>query len=173
VRRAALGGLLLGLLAACSKPSTTTEELPASPVVGSARALPADHLASDELVEGKEQAFGVILPRGLTVDERHIEVVKATGTMNAHALVKYFQAHLIGGSLREGERSATFEHVRASGTPPDTDLAIHIATFVQKTTVDVSATPIVAAPVLPDEESRWREVGLTPEGKVLDPTHLH
>lgn len=171
MRRAALAGLFVGLLAACSKPSTS-DGAPAPPVVGPASAVPADHLALDELVDGKEQAFGVLLPRGLTVEQRFVEEVIATGSMSVHSLVGYFQPRLTGGSLREGERSATFEHVTTPGTPPQTDLTIHIAALVGKTRVEVSATPLHEAPVLPDEESRWKQVGLTPEGKVLDPTHL-
>lgn len=174
MRRAALAGLLaLAALAACSKPSTSADGLPpAQLAVPPAGSLPADHLAPDELVEGKDQAFGVTLPRGLAIQQRYVEVVHATGPMTVHALVKYFQPRVKGGSFREGERSATFEHVTAPTTPPNTDLTIDIAALLSETRVDISATPIVAAPVLPDEESRWKQVGLTPEGKVLDPTHL-
>jgi hypothetical protein len=93
--------------------------------------------------------------------------------MTVHALVKYFQARLQGGSLRESEAVATFEHVSQPGAP-DAELTIHIEVALAKTRIDLTSYhPAKEPPKLPDEESRWRAVGLTPNGKILDPTHLH
>lgn len=135
-------------------------------------ALPVDHLAPDELVEGKETAFGVPLPRGVLVERRYVDTVQASGPMTVHALVKYFQARLQGGSVREGEAAATFEHVNQPGAP-DAELTIHIEVGLGKTRIDLTSYHHQEAPVLPDETARWRSVGLTPNGKILDPTHLH
>ena len=174
VRRTAAAGLVVaGLLSGCARHSAPAEDAPAPPLAAVPSALPADHLAPDELVEGKERAFGVALPRGLAIEQSFVDVVHASGPMTIHALVTYFRPRLKGGSLREGEKSATFEHVTASGSPPDTELSIHFSVFPGKTLVDITATPQHAGPTLPDNESRWREVGLSPTGKILDPTHLH
>jgi hypothetical protein len=172
VTRGAAIAALCAVLTGCATPSAPDEAPSAPGVVRPAASVPVDHLATDELIEGKDQAFGITLPRGLAVEERAVEIVTASGPFSVHALVKYFKPRLTGGSFREGERSATFEHVTAPGAPADTDLMVRIAVMVGKTRVDVIATPIVKAPVLPDDESRWRQVGLAPNGKVLDPTHL-
>jgi hypothetical protein len=62
--------------------------------------------------------------------------------------------------------------VTVAGLPPNTDLSIHLAVTLNKTVVEMSSTTHPLAPDLPDVAARWRQVGLTPNGKVLDPTHL-
>jgi len=162
----------LGL--ACSQSSPASSEAPGggSALAPLASAPPADHLGQDELLEGKERAFGIALPRDLVVERRYPDTVYASGPMTVRALVLYFAPRLQGGSLRESATVATFERVGAPGLPPDTELTLHLALAVGKTTLTISSTTYPPAPVLPDEESRWRQTGLTPNGKILDPTHL-
>ena len=157
----------------CGKPSETKGDAPASRLdTPQASAPPVDHLGPNELVEGPDRVFGVPLPRGLAVEQRLADTVYASGPMTVHALVLYLRPRLQGGSLRESERVATFDHVTAPGLPPRTDLSIHLAVAVNKTRVEISSTTTPPAPELPDVPSRWRQVGLTPNGKILDPTHL-
>jgi hypothetical protein len=162
----------LGL--ACSKTSSAPDDVQpwSSTLAPLATAPPADHLGKDELIEGTERAFGVALPRGLAVDQRYPDTVYASGPMTVHALVLYFGPRLQGGSLRESDTVATFERVSAPGLRPETELAIHLTQGVGETSVAISSTTYPPAPVLPDEESRWRQTGLTPNGRILDPTHL-
>ena len=69
--------------------------------------------------------------------------------------------------------SSTPKHVTTPGLDPTMDLTIRLRVpMVNKTHVDISTTITPPAPVLPDVPARWRQVGLTPEGKILDPTHL-
>jgi hypothetical protein len=159
---------------ACSKPPPAPGDgrPPSGTLAPLASTPPADHLGKDELIEGPERAFGVALPRGLTVEQRYPDTVYASGPMTVHALVLYFGPRLQGGSLRESATVATFDRVSAPGLQPNTELTLHLAVAVNKTTVAISATTYPPAPVLPDEPSRWRQVGLTPTGKILDPTHL-
>ena len=126
-------------------------------------------------MEGKDAAFGVVLPRGLAVDERFVDVVHASGPMSVHSLVAYFRPRLTGGAFREGDRSATFDHVSAPGAPADTDLTLHVSVGPGKTLVDVAATPIHHAPELGamSDEERWKQEGLSPNGRPLDPQHMH
>ena len=169
------GALVLAALGvACGQPSAAPVDARpwTSTLAPLASAPPADHLGKDELIEGTDRAFGVALPRGLTVEQRYPDTVYASGPMTVHALVLYFGPRLTGGSLRESATVATFERVSAPGLPLDTELTLHLAMAVGKTTVTISSTTYPPSPVLPDEESRWRQTGLTPNGKVLDPTHL-
>jgi hypothetical protein len=154
-----------------------SEEAPApsatAPLTGAAPSgVPADHLAPGELVEGREVAFGVPLPRGVLVERRYPDIVYASGPMPVHSLAAYFQPRLRGGSLREGPSAATFEHV-SQPNEPNAELLIHIEADLGKTRIELTSFHHSEAPVLPDEASRWRQVGLTPQGKILDPTHLH
>ena len=43
---------------------------------------------------------------------------------------------------------------------------------VGMTQIEVRDVTPTKAPELPDEAARWRAAGLTPEGRVLDPTKL-
>ena len=174
-RSAGAVGLLVALLAAgCRKdaaPAAGDAPPPLPAVVPSA--VPVDHLAPGELVEGKEEAFGILLPRGFDVDQRFVDVVHASGVATVHSVVAYFRPRLSGGSFREGERSATFEHVTAAKSPPDTDITLHVALGPGKTLVDVTATPIHHAPDLStlSDEQLWKRQGLSPNGRQLDPLH--
>jgi hypothetical protein len=176
MRRAAarLAAVALVVATGCGKPSTDALP-PASttppPLVTPSADRPPDHLGPDELIEGSEQAFGLVLPRGLEVESRNVGTVVASGSMTVRALVKYFQPRLEGGSLREGETVATFEHLKAPG-PEDAELAIHIRVAIPRTRVQIDRIPHPPPSVLPDDSARWRQAGLTPQGKLLDPTHL-
>lgn len=175
-RAAACGAWLVVVACARSSeapsPADRASATSASPAPAASEAVPADHLGPDELVEGTEKAFGVPLPRGVAVEHRYVDTVQATGQMSVHALVKYFHARLRGGSLREGPEAATFEHViQPDGT--DAELTVHVeAGRLGTVRLDVTSFKHEHPPPIPDETARWRSVGLTPNGKVLDPRHF-
>lgn len=141
----------------------------ASPV---ATAAPLDHLAPDELVEGTEQAFGLTLPRGVHVESSDKGDVRAVGLVTLHALVKYLRQHVQESDLDEGDQYATLHKVKLRGKPGAL-YEMHVAPAGFRGTSllvqDVTPPPM---PDLPNETERWKAVGLTPNGKVLDPTHL-
>ncbi len=175
--RAGLGRGALVLVActfagACHKeeaPAEVSEPAPAPPP--SASAAPLDHLAADELVEGDRKAFGVTLPRNVQVDGAFVDLVLASAHLPVHPLVKYFRARLSEGSLREGAEAATFEHVHVPGVPgPEYSVRIWLSgSFTRIELRDTTPKPV---PNLPDDAARWKQAGLTPQGRLLDPTHL-
>jgi hypothetical protein len=174
--RAATVAALLALATAChrSMPSGEgqTGQTPAAAAAPVASAAPpADHLGPDELVEGSQQAFGIALPRALQIKGAFVDVVYANGQAAVPALTKYFKARVQDGSLREGARAATFEHVRAPGKP-GVELYVHIMAAGDGANVEIRNSTSLVAPSLPDEAARWKEVGLTPHGRIADPTHL-
>ncbi len=88
-----------------------------------------------------------------------------------HPLVGYFRSRLQDGDLREGDMAATFERVHVPGKP-ERNLAIHIAGMGQATRVEIRDATPPQIPALSDDRARWKRVGLTPEGQLLDRTHL-
>ncbi len=171
--RAARFAVLLIAAAGCnSAPPPEATGGGAAPAASSAEAVPTEHLAPDELVEGTQDAYGIKLPRGMDVTGRLNDRVFATGYFQVHPLVQYFRARLQDGELREGKESATFEHVKVPGKP-GVELAIRVTPAttggMDVTVMDTTKPP---APDLPNEEARWKAVGLTKDGKVLDPKHL-
>jgi len=132
---------------------------------------PVDHLAPGELLEGTARAFGLTLPRDLHVDATFADVIYASGEGSIHPMTKYFRARLEGGSLEENDSAATFDRVRIPGAT-GRDFHIHIGPSIHGVRVEIRDSTRPPAPDLPDEAARWRNVGLTPQGRLLEPTHL-
>jgi hypothetical protein len=163
------------VLVACHR-SSPTENSPApaasAAAVRIAQPIPADHLAPGELLEGTDKAFGVPLPRGLHVDGVFVDLVMTSGPFSVPQLVGYFRAHLQSGDLSEGPASATFDHVTAPGHP-ERPLSVHILKSGDGAHVDIRDVTLPKGVPLPDETARWKAVGLTPNGSLIDPTHLN
>ncbi len=175
-RVANLGGAVVAfsvLGAACRGSGSSSDSTTSgAPTESAASATPpVDHLAPGELIEGSEEAFGIPLPRGVHVDEAFVHVVFASGPLTVHPLVQYFRSRLQDGDLREGESSATFEHVTARAKS-DRQLTVHIAEVRRTAEIEIRDTTPPPSPNLPDEPARWKNVGLTPNGRLADPTHL-
>jgi hypothetical protein len=169
---ACLGALVLA--AGCSRQPAEegVGSLPVAPAVSaSASAHRPDQLAPGELLEGQAKAFGVALPRDLSVEASFADVVYASGRVGVHPLVEFFRARLTEGSVREGPEAATFEHVRAPAVP-ERELRVRILPHEGGARVELRDTTPPALPVLPEESARWRQVGLTPNGRLADPRHL-
>jgi hypothetical protein len=168
-----LGGVLL-LATACRRQTGEGGSGPSSegsrtaPIAS--KTTPPDQLAPGELVEGLERAFGIALPRGTEVAQSYVYLVSATVPAPVHAVAKYLSARLEGGTLREGTESATFEHVTARGKP-EPELIVKITSVFAGSRLEIQKVTHQQVRLLPDEEARWRQVGLTPQGRVLDPSH--
>jgi hypothetical protein len=164
-------GVLAIPLAGCRSASHDATPATAAPSTVRADPPPSDHLAEGELLESEARAFDLRLPQGLRVEGSFADVVFAGGPLSVHPLVQYFRPRLVGGDLREGETSATFQHVQVA-TKPGRQLMIHIVAGRRETRVEVRDETRPPAPNLPNEAARWRAVGLTPDGHLIDPTHL-
>jgi hypothetical protein len=169
---------VLVLAAACGKPQPSSDRSAAGSsgsggppeVAASSGVAPTDHLAPGELVEGNEQAFGLTLPRGVVVDGRLPGVVNASGPVGIKPLIAYLRDRLEGGSVHANETSTTLEHVKPRGQPGPL-IDIYVAPTLGRTLLQVVRTPETPPSTLPDEPSRWKAVGMTPDGKLLDPKH--
>lgn len=146
--------------------------------VGSVSAKPVDHLAPGELLEGPEKAFGLALPKDVTVEKRFVDVVYAMGSPAPEAVAKYFSTRVEGGKVTTGDRGTTFDGVHAAGNAAVT-LRVEVATSTdgpfagRGTRVTVRDITAPKQPDLPDESARWNAAGLTPDGQLVDPKHLH
>ncbi len=171
--RAAGCAVVAALAVAChgSSPGGEGPAPPATAVAVRATPVPADHLAPGELLEGTDKAFDIALPRGLKVDGRFTDEVLANGPFGVHPLVSYLQGHVQGGSLSEGATSATFDQVTTPGKP-ERPLTVRILKAGDGVHVEIRDVTPVTMPALPDENARWKQVGLTPTGRIVDPTHL-
>jgi len=168
-------GLALGLACACKSEPSLTLVAAASASAGS---VPVDHLAPGELLEGKAKVFGLVLPRVMRIDAAFGDVVYASGQVPPDSVAKYVRARVREGKMIEGDfahyGTTTFEHVKIPEMP-DKDFAIIIrpaAEGVGITKLEVRDVTAPQAPALPSDDARWKNAGLGPNGRILDPTHL-
>jgi hypothetical protein len=176
--RGRLAAAAVPLLVAAAASACHSSEMQAepSPATQSAPApVPTDRLAEGELVEGTTRVFGVLLPRDLSVTANFGDVAYARGTVAMRAVAGYLRDHTQGGSEHKEGNSVRFDQVTAIGAsaPP---LQIRVDALPSGTQVVFhDQTP----PELPpdyaerDEAARWRSVGLTTSGKIIDWTHLN
>ncbi len=176
-RRIALFALAIAPLALACKQTDEASVAP-PPAPKASVTVPVDHLADGELLEGPAKAFGLALPRGMKIDAAFGDVVYASGQLPSDGVAKYVRARVREGKMIEGDfahyGTTTFEHVRIP-TSPDKEFAITIRPATEGvgvTKVEVRDATQTKAPALADDTARWKNAGLTPNGRILDPTHL-
>jgi len=175
MKRLAALFVVVVVVSACKRePEITIIDAPQASV----SAKPVDHLAPKELLEGDAKAFGIVLPRGVRVDQSFADVVYASGPVETQAAVQYVHARVREGKMIQpdfaGDGKTTFDHVKVPAMP-DKELVVTVRPAkgaVNSTQFEVRDVTPTKAPNLPDEAARWRNAGLTPEGRVLDPTKL-
>jgi hypothetical protein len=158
--------LALALAAAgCKEKAVEPTPVPAS----SAPPAPVDHLAPGELLEGTEKAFGLPFPRGLTVVHGYDDLVIASGLVPSDAVANYFRARLPDAQVTVGPQATVLDRGR-SKYAPDLELSVRVEPGMggagSRVTVRRLTQP--KAPVLPDDEARWRAAGFKPNGEPLD-----
>jgi len=169
--RAAFAGCVM-VVGACNrdKPPAPVRATALPPPQPSAR---VDRLAPGELVEGTEHAFELKLPVGIHVTNAFASVVYAWGQVDPMEVANFIRAEVSGGAVTVGAAATVFDRVTTAGNPARL-LRIRVDSGAQGRVAhleiqDVTPTPVPAAS---STAERWRQVGLTPDGKLLDPSHL-
>lgn len=164
---------LVGAVALCS--CRRRAEPAPSPVVPGASASSAvvavDQVLDGELAEGKEKAFGLVLPRGMKVTARLDKDVLASGDVAINRLVEYLQARVSAKRIETTVREVTLDQVTVHGEP---ERLLHIEILPKSGLTQLAlrdVTPPKVREGLTDEQ-RWRAVGMYPDGRLIDPTHL-
>ncbi|HEY3254606.1 MAG TPA: hypothetical protein VGJ91_11680 [Polyangiaceae bacterium] len=168
-QRAAAGLALLacGLCASCHGKS----QLSAGPA-GSARAAsskPIDRLAADELAAGNAEVWGFVVPREMQVEHRYKEVTHLIGRVKPDALANYVRERVVVSHVEIGAARTIFPDARIKAGAADRVYELDVIPEPGITRLIIrDTTPPKIQPGLTDAE-RWRQAGLTPEGRPLDP----
>jgi hypothetical protein len=167
-----LAAAALLLLACKGRADEPAPEAAAASAAPSARAVPADHLAADEVAEGTEDAFGLRLPRGYVVTARYPDLVRARGSLPAKVLAGYVEERVRDGTLDPRNGEMLFDRVRIRENPLR-DLAIRIDYPKEGggARIEVRDLTIAPPPNLPNDEARFRAAGFKRDGQLLDPQH--
>ncbi len=158
---------MLGVTA-CREPRETTRVVSSAVVSASAAPLPVDHLLPGELAEGKESAYGLILPRGFVVDQRFEDAIHASGNGSPEHVTAFVRRRLTVSTVEVGPARTIFAAARSK-----TGVPITVEITERENRVEVVVRDLTPPPVTPglSEEERWRRTGLRPNGQPLDPNN--
>lgn len=153
-------------LAGCKKeapppPPSPVNEKPPEP----------DRLPAGQLMEGDQVAFKLSLPVGSTIEAIFRESVSVRGEYPPEDLAAYLKTRLRSGHVEMAGDKIVFPkaQVRAGD---DRIFRVEIGPVpggAQLRMRDI--TPARAEPGLTEEE-RWRQVGMTPDGRLIDAENL-
>lgn len=160
------------LLCVLLGPACRDKQPPAPAPAPSIAPPPPDQLAPGELAEGTLDAFGLKLPRIMKVDTRFPDAVFASGEASHKDVVSYIRERVVSEKVETLQTKTTFEGATLKSAPTKKmriEVIVHARGVVKLVIRDETRPP--AKPGLTEEE-RWKEVGMTPQGELLDPTHL-
>jgi hypothetical protein len=164
----------LAALAGCGKRTADDQ----GPVVrGQPSAAPPitpriDHLAPGEMLEGKVNAFALKLPRDYNRTVSVRRTVSAEGPGKPEDVTNYIRARVRSGDVHVGASSTRFVNVRVP-EEPERMLNIAVEPDFRPGRVRVIVEDVTPLPEPPPDQrdpvSRMKSVGLTMDGKPIDP----
>jgi hypothetical protein len=158
----------LGALAGCHRHDDSD---PAPPPAVSAP--PTDRLAPGELVPGDKTAFSIVLPKDVTINQTFTDAVFASGPVSASDLANYVRARIREGTVSVGATATVFDKVKPQGDPKLTlSIRINSGPMGRGARIELRNVTPPPLPDLPSTADRWKQFGLSPDGKQLDPQHL-
>lgn len=162
-------------LAACfASAACQSKPPPSGPAlaVGSVAPKPVDRLAPDELAAGNAEVWGFVVPREMQVEHRYQDVTHLVGPVKADALANYVRDRVEVAHVEIGAGRTIFPNARIKGGAADRVYELDVVPEPGGTRLLIrDTTPPKVTPGLSDEE-RWRQAGLTPQGRPLDPKSL-
>lgn len=163
---AAAALLALGCGRRSPRPLATSTAAP----VGEAE-LPSDHALPTELAEGDARAFGLPIPRRMTITGRYEDMISASGDVPAEMVANYVRRRVIAAHVETGPSKTVFDRATTRDKPGK---IMRIDVIARSGATDIyvrdQSTPAAADKLTPDE--RWKQLGLKPDGTPLDPSHL-
>ena len=162
----------LALLACTLCASCHTKSEPGSAgaaAVAKPSAKPIDRLAPDELAAGNAEVWGFAVPREMQVEHRYKEATHLIGPVKPDALANYVRERVVVSHVEIGAARTIFPDARIKGGAADRVYELDVIPEPGITRLVIrDTTPPKVVPGLTDAE-RWRQAGLTPEGRPLDP----
>lgn len=167
----------LAACAACAAPAVLScrgeADAPPAPAPTTAPTPPppVDQALPGELAEGVEQAFGLPIPRRMKVSARFSDAVFAIGEIPAERVANYVRTRVLAGHVETGPGKTIFAQATVKSAPQrrvriEVVSRAHLSELVVRDETRPPKEPGLSV------EERWRRHGLTPDGKVIDPTRL-
>jgi len=158
--------LVVGVSAGCGRAPA-----PAVRPDAAASAVPVDRLRPGELAPGGQEAFGVLLPRGMRVTQRFAKSVYAEGDLDAGDVANFLRERVTAGRIELAGTKTVLSQVRLPVGNRDYQIEVYGGRRPCRVVVrDMTPEPFDAAGL--SEEERWKRAGMSPEGGLLDPDAL-
>jgi hypothetical protein len=156
---------LLLLCVGCHRKATPT---PAESASASASGTPVDRLTPDELSSGSAAIWGFAVPSDMHVESHYQEVAYIIGPVKADALANYVRDRVLVSHVEIGAGRTIFPNAKIKGGAPEGVYEFDVIPEPGATRLVIhDLTPPKVIPGLTDAE-RWRQAGLTPQGRPLD-----
>lgn len=150
---------------------------PARELTARSEEAPVDHTLPGELAEGPDTAFGLRLPRGMTISAAFATAVFARGNLAPEHVANYVRQRVTSERVETGPSKTLFLRAKVSRTDlaaADLGRVLRIDVVRQGGLTELVVRDDTPAP-MPQGKSQddiLREYGLGPDGKLLDPTTL-
>ena len=164
--------LALAIGALCASCHTREDHGPAplrsAPSLGSVEPKPVDRLAPSELAAGSAEIWGFVVPREMQVEHRLREVAHLVGPVKPDALANYVRDRVLVSHVEIGAARTVFPNARIKAGDRDRLYELDVIAEPGMTRLVIrDTTPPPVTPGLSDAE-RWKEAGLTPDGRPID-----
>lgn len=136
-------------------------------------AAPADHLATNEVVEGKDKAFALPLPYHAQVTGRFRDSVQVRSPLKPEELANFVRTRVKEGNVIAGGASTTFENVVVPAEPARRlSIEVRRSRLTGDARSEMTVRDVTPPPVEPGltEAERWKKAGFSPDGKPIDPS---
>lgn len=166
-------GALLLTLAMCAVSCGRADPSPKATGPETAAPAPAtpDRLPPGELLEGEARAFGLALPRLMTIESATKRTVHARGRVRPETLANYLRARVSVQHVEMADKRLTFPKAQLRGDPKGTVVRLEIIDEGLSTRLivrNLMGPPLVEGLT---NEQRWEQAGRKPGGP-LDPHQL-
>ncbi|MEI9951102.1 MAG: hypothetical protein WDO74_19515 [Pseudomonadota bacterium] len=166
---ARLALLACWLCASCHAKSEPAPGSDFAPATKQNRDRPIDRLAPDELAAGNAEVWGFVVPREMQVEHRYQDVTHLIGPVKPDALANYVRERVLVSHVEIGAARTIFPDARIKAGAADRVYELEVIPEPGITRLLIrDITPPKIQPGLTDAE-RWRQAGLTPQGRPLDP----
>jgi hypothetical protein len=162
--------LLACLCTSChAKPESSPSALGSALASSQAMRTPVDRLAPGELAAGNAEVWGFPVPREMQVEHRYKEAIHLIGPVRPDALSNYVRERVIVSHVEIGAARTIFPDARIKAGAADRVYQLEVIPEPGITRLIIrDTTPPKIVPGLSDAE-RWRQAGLTPQGRPIDP----
>jgi hypothetical protein len=172
VQTVRITAVLVAIVASAALSACKAKPSP-GPQPRAAAASGPDRLAEGEAPPGVEKAHDLLLPRGAVIERRFGTSIYAVVPLSGEEMANSIRRQATDPEALIGPEGTVFPKVFVKGATPGHYLRVEISgpRFGRARVLVDRIEELPPPQKLPNGEA-MKKVGLTPDGKILDPTHF-